>query len=89
MSTRMNPCGCMFEIETGKQVTVCLECRPHELNVMKAAWELVLRGASDTPRWGSFQQRLSQLHHALLAAGKPEDYDVQDPHQTYGWHGIL
>jgi hypothetical protein len=88
MATTMRPCGCVFDMETGKQVTVCLACGPRHLEVMRAAWEFVLRGTSTTIHWGTFQERLSRLHNALLAAGKPEDY-VEDPNLTYEWRGIL
>lgn len=91
MATTMRSCGCEIDMETGKQVRTCLTCDSHklEMEVVRAAWELVLRKGSDTIRWGSFEKRLRALEKALHATGKPEDYGVDSSGPNYDWHGIL
>lgn len=70
-------------------VGVCVKTltakRNCERAVITAAWEVLLRGSSHTISYGSAFERMERLKQTLVAAGKPEEYGVPDPHKTYEW----
>lgn len=79
--------GCLLHDERAAAVCMCglLYRNDRYRDVVRAAWELVLRGTSDTIRFGGKEERLRELRSKLDMAGTPAECGVPDPELVYDW----
>jgi hypothetical protein len=65
------------------------EERERHMKVVRAAWEIVLRGTSTTIRWGTFSERVRALRAALDGIGNPKECGVEEPEMVYDWRAPI